>query len=215
MKLSDQKLRDALLLYGVTDRAWLEGRTLEDCVEQAILGGTTCIQLREKEASHEEFLQLAIGVKKTCSQYSVPFLINDDLDLALEVEADGVHVGQDDVSCAQARRILGKNAIVGVSAQTVAEAQKAEQEGADYLGVGALIATSTKPDAVSVSKEELRAICDAVSIPVIGIGGLNEDTIPQFAGTGIVGVAVVSALFDSLDITQRARELYHVVEQIV
>lgn len=213
MKLSDRELRDALLLYGVTDRAWLQGRTLEECVEQAIVGGTTCIQLREKEATHEEFLQLAVGVKKICAAHEVPLLINDNLDLALEVKADGVHVGQDDVSCAQARSLLGPDAIVGVSAQTVAEALKAEQEGADYLGVGALIATPTKPDAVFVSADELRAICRAVKIPVIGIGGLNEGTIPRFTGTGLVGAAVVSALFDAPNITERAQTLYRIVMQ--
>lgn len=213
LRLSSQQLKDALLLYGVTDRLWLNGRTLEECVEQAILGGTTCIQLREKDLDHDSFLALAQRVKAVCSHHKVPFLINDALEIAYEVNADGVHVGQSDASCTQARRCLGPDAIVGVSVQTVDEARRAEQEGADYLGVGALIATPTKPDAIVVNREELHAICNVVEIPAIGIGGLTAQTIPDFAETGLVGAAVVSALFAAENITESAKHLRSIAEQ--
>ena len=206
-------LKKSMLLYAVTDRAWLDGRSLADCVCQAVEGGATFVQLREKAASHEEMVELARELLPICRAANVPFVIDDDVDVAREVGADGVHVGQDDMACADARRRLGPDAIVGVSVQTVEQALKAQADGADYLGVGALIPTSTKPDAVDVTFDELRAICDAVEIPVVGIGGLNVRTIPQLAGSGADGAAVVSAIFAADDCLQAARDLRSVCEQ--
>ena len=202
-----------LLLYAVTDSAWLKGRTLAECVRQAIAGGATFVQLREKEATHEQRVALARELKQVCAQAGVPFVVNDDVECALEVDADGVHVGQSDMACEQARELLGPEKIVGVSAQTVEQACAAQAAGASYLGVGALIPTATKPDAVDVTFEELAAICQAVSIPVVGIGGLNEQSIPHLAGSGAVGAAVVSALFANDDCLEAARRLRAVCER--
>ena len=206
-------LRASMLLYAVTDRAWLRGRTLADCVCQAIEGGATFVQLREKEAPFDEVVELGCELAGICRQVGVPFVIDDDVDVALACGADGVHVGQDDMACAEARRRLGPDAIVGVSAQTVAQALQAQADGADYLGVGALIPTPTKPDAVDVTFDELRAICEAVDIPVVGIGGLNVRTIPEIAGCGADGAAVVSAIFAADDCLQATRDLRVVCER--
>jgi thiamine-phosphate diphosphorylase len=202
-----------MLLYAVTDRAWLHGRSLAECVRQALEGGATFVQLREKDASKEEAIALGKELLSLCRAAGVPFVVDDDVDVALAVGADGVHVGQDDVACAQARAALGPDAIVGVSAQTVEQALRAQADGADYLGVGALIPTATKPDAVDVTPEELRAICEAVDIPVVGIGGLNAGTIPQLEGLGADGAAVVSAIFAADDCLAAARELRSVCER--
>lgn len=201
-----------MLLYAVTDRAWLRGRSLAACVKQAIDGGTTFVQLREKNASRDEVVALARELLPLCRAAGVPFVLDDEVDIALEVGADGVHVGQSDLACAEARRRLGPDAIVGVSVQTVAQALEAQADGASYLGVGALIPTPTKPEAVDVTLDELRAICDAVDIPVVGIGGLNAQTIPQFAGSGIDGAAVVSAIFAADDCFDAAQDLRRVCE---
>jgi thiamine-phosphate diphosphorylase len=202
-----------MLLYAVTDRAWLHGRSLAECVHQALEGGATFVQLREKDASKEETIALGKELLSLCRAAGVPFVVDDDVDVALAVGADGVHVGQDDVACAQARAALGPDAIVGVSAQTVEQALRAQADGADYLGVGALIPTATKPDAVDVTPEELRAICEAVDIPVVGIGGLNAGTIPQLEGLGADGAAVVSAIFAADDCLTAARKLRSVCER--
>ncbi|RNL41539.1 thiamine phosphate synthase [Slackia equolifaciens] len=194
-------------LYAVTDSAWLRGRTLAECVRQAIAGGATFVQLREKHASTDELVALADTIIPVCRAAGVPFVIDDDVEAALRSGADGVHVGQSDVACADARRALGARAIVGVSAQTVEQARAAQAAGADYLGVGALIPTPTKPDAADVSREELAAICAAVDIPVVGIGGLNVDTVDVLDGTGAAGAAVVSALFAASDVEAAARKL--------
>ncbi len=209
---SSDAIRASMLLYAVTDRTWLNGRTLADCVRQAIAGGATFVQLREKEASFDEVVALGKELVAICHDAGVPFVIDDDVDAAIACGADGVHVGQDDVACAKARKLLGPNAIVGVSAQTREQALAAQADGADYLGVGALIPTPTKPDAVDVTCEELRAICEAVDIPVVGIGGLNARTIPRIAGYGADGAAVVSAIFAADDCLQAACELRAVCE---
>ena len=206
-------LKEAMLLYAVTDRAWLRGRSLADCVRQAIEGGATFMQLREKDISHDELVAFGRELLPICRSANVPFVIDDDVEAALETGADGVHVGQSDLACAKAREMLGPDAIVGVSVQTVAQALEAQGAGADYLGVGALIPTPTKPDAVDVTLEELRAICDAVEIPVVGIGGLNVETIPQLAGFGADGAAVVSAIFAADDCERASRELRLVCER--
>ena len=206
-------IRRSMLVYAVTDRAWLNGRSLAECVRQAIAGGATFVQLREKDAPKEEILALARELVEICREAGVPFVVDDDVDVALEVGADGVHVGQDDMACENARAILGPDAIIGVSAQTVEQALAAQQAGADYLGVGALIPTPTKPDAVDVTFDELRAICDVVDIPVVGIGGLNAKTVSQLAGSGVDGAAVVSAIFAADDCEAAAAELSELLDE--
>lgn len=200
-------IRRGMLLYAVTDSAWLHGRTLASCVREALAGGATFVQLREKHMSTDELVEEAKTILPICREARVPFLIDDDVEAARLVGADGVHVGQSDTACAEARRILGPDAIVGVSAQTVEQAVAAERAGADYLGVGALIPTPTKPDAVDVTPEELSRICRAVEIPVVGIGGLHLSTIDILDGTGAAGAAVVSAIFAAEDIERDTREL--------
>ena len=212
---SPEDIRDAMLVYAVTDRAWLEGRTLADCVKEAIDGGATFVQLREKDASREEIVKLANELLPICRETDVPFVIDDEVEIALEVGADGVHVGQEDMACERARAMLGPDAIVGVSAQTVEQALEAQAAGADYLGVGALIPTPTKPDAVDVTFDQLRDICAAVDIPVVGIGGLNARTVAQLAGSGVDGAAVVSAIFAAEDCKAAAHELHTLMEDII
>ena len=214
-KWSKEEIRQAMLVYAVTDRAWLGGRTLAECVQQAVDGGATFVQLREKDAPRDEIVALALELLPICRGANVPFVIDDEVDIALEVGADGVHVGQDDMACENARAMLGPDAIVGVSAQTVEQALAAQEAGADYLGVGALIPTPTKPDAVDVTFDELRAICDAVDIPVVGIGGLNKSTVSKLKGSGVDGAAVVSAIFAADDCELAARELCALMEEIV
>lgn len=200
-------IRRGMLLYAVTDSAWLHGRTLASRVREALAGGATFVQLREKHMTTDELVEEAKTILPICREARVPFLIDDDVEAARLVGADGVHVGQSDTACAEARRILGPDAIVGVSAQTVEQAVAAEQAGADYLGVGALIPTPTKPDAVDVTPEELARICRAVGIPVVGIGGLHLSTVDILDGTGAAGAAVVSAIFAAEDIERDTREL--------
>lgn len=202
-----EDIRRGMLLYAVTDSAWLHGRTLASCVREALTGGATFVQLREKHMTTDELVEEAKTILPICREARVPFLIDDDVEAARLVGADGVHVGQSDTACAEARRILGPDAIVGVSAQTVEQAVAAEQAGADYLGVGALIPTPTKPDAVDVTPEELARICRAVGIPVVGIGGLHLSTVDILDGTGAAGAAVVSAIFAAEDIERDTREL--------
>ena len=212
---SPEDVRASMLVYAVTDRAWLGERSLADCVGQAIAGGATFVQLREKDASRDEIVELGKELAAICRAAGIPFVIDDEVEIALEVGADGVHVGQEDMACEKARAMLGPDALVGVSAQTVEQALAAQAAGADYLGVGALIPTPTKPDAVDVTFDELRAICEAVAIPVVGIGGLNKDTVSRLAGSGVDGAAVVSAIFASDDCEAAARELHDLMQPIV
>ena len=202
-----EEIRASMRLYAVSDRSWLQGRTLAYCVRQAIEGGATCIQLREKQACSHEVESLARELKDLCADKHIPFILNDDIEIARRVEADGVHIGQDDMGCVEARAILGEKAIIGVSVQTLEEACEAEAAGADYLGVSALFGTPTKPEAFEVSLETLHAICDRVSIPVVAIGGLNLDTIPELINSGVDGVAVVSAIFAADDIRSATKNL--------
>lgn len=198
---------ESLLLYAVTDRHWLNGETLYSQVEKALKGGATFIQLREKELNEDSFQKEALEIQKLCISYNVPFVLDDDVDLAVKVNADGVHVGQSDMEAGKVREKIGPDRILGVSAQTVEEAIKAEKEGADYLGVGAVFPTSSKDDAEPVSHETLKAICDAVHIPVIAIGGITRDNVVELKGTGIVGIAVISAIFAQPDIEAATRDL--------
>lgn len=214
MKYGKQALRKALLLYAVTDRAWVGEKSLSAQVHEALDGGTTMIQLREKDLEEEAFLQEAMEIKIITEQYQVPFIINDNVPFAIKCGADGVHVGQEDMGAAEARTLLGTNKIVGVSVSTVDEAIRAEKEGADYLGVGAVFPTSTKLDANTVSVEELKDICGAVTIPVVAIGGISAGNIDQLYGSGIHGVAVVSAIFGADDIQKATRELANLVKPL-
>ena len=199
--------RKWMALYAVTDRAWLRGRTLTEQAEAALRGGATCLQLREKELDRAAFLREAVALKPVCARYGVPLIVNDDVELALESGADGVHVGQDDADAAETRRRIGPDRLLGVSAHTVEEALRAERAGADYLGVGAVFPTGTKKDADAVSFETLRAICGAVSIPVVAIGGVKRENLGALAGSGVDGVAVVSAIFAAPDAEEAARTL--------
>ncbi|BFJ86004.1 thiamine phosphate synthase [Ruthenibacterium sp. CLA-JM-H11] len=196
-----------LLLYGVTDRTWLDGRDLADVVEQSILGGVTMVQLREKDLAHDAFLEEARRIGQICRRHGVPFLIDDDVELAAAVGADGVHVGQHDMEAGMARAKVGPDMLLGVSAQTVEQALRAQAAGADYLGVGAVFPTGTKTDAEAVSYDTLKAICEAVDIPVVAIGGIGPDNVAKLAGSGICGVAVVSALYAQKDPCAAARTL--------
>ena len=189
-----------LLLYLVTDRNFLQGRALATDVEKTLRGGATMVQLREKDLPQEAFLETAREIKGLCRNYRVPFLINDNIEVAMAVDADGVHLGQDDLDCATARRLLGPQKIIGVSAQTVAQAKQAEAAGADYLGVGAVFPTISKDDAAAVSYATLQAICQSVQIPVVAIGGIKAENIAALAQSGICGVAVISAILGAADI---------------
>lgn len=197
-------------LYLCTDRDLMSTATMEEAVEQAILGGCTLIQLREKNCPSREFYETALAVKRVTDQYHVPLIVNDRLDIALAVNADGVHVGQSDLPCKVLRGILGEDKIIGVSASNLEEAVQAEKDGADYLGVGAMFATGTKTDAEIVSMEELQSIRRAVKIPVVVIGGIDRKTAPAFRGIGVDGLAVVSAVISQPDIRGAARELLHI-----
>lgn len=207
LKLSNFDLRTALRLYAVTDNTWLGTQTLAQQVEAALAGGITMLQLREKQLAEAAFLKEAYAIKRLTERYHVPLIINDNLTVAIKSNADGLHIGQEDCSAARARRALGAGKILGVSAQTVEQALAAEAAGADYLGVGAIYATATKTDAAVVSIDTLAAICQSVKIPVVAIGGLNEDNITPLLSTGICGAAFVSAIFAANDITSAARRL--------
>lgn len=204
-----------LLLYAVTDRSWLGDHTLYEQVEEALKGGATFIQLREKELDDEAFLAEAIEIQNLCRQYNVPFVINDNVEIARKMNADGVHVGQSDMEAGNVRAILGKDKILGVSVQTVAQAVLAEQRGADYLGVGAVFHTGSKADAEDVSHKTLQNICAAVNIPVVAIGGIGKHNVLELKGSGIDGIAVISAIFAAEDIQKATAELKALTEEAV
>ncbi len=203
-----------MLLYAVTDRMWTSKQTLYEQVEAALSGGVTCVQLREKELSKDEFLKEAIEIKALCRKYNVPFFVNDNVEVALKCGADGIHVGQEDMKACDVRKLVGENMIIGVSVHTVEEALEAVKNGADCLGVGAMFSTSTKLDADVLSIKTLQEICSAVDIPVVAIGGLTKDNIHQLAQTGVDGVALVSAIFAAEDIERECRELYKISEEV-
>lgn len=197
-------------LYVVTDRTWLNGEPLENAVEKILAAGATFLQLREKDLSDAEFLAEAKKIKPIAKKYKIPFVINDNIEVAMQCGADGVHVGQSDIINRDIRAVIGPDMILGISANTVGTAQRAEQSGADYIGVGAVFGTSTKKDAQAISVERLREICSAVHIPVVAIGGISAENIMQLANSGIDGVAVISAIFarpDPVAATAALREL--------
>ncbi len=204
-----------LLLYAVTDRAWLGEQTLQEQVEQALRGGVTFVQLREKTLEEEAFYQEAVALKELCGRYGVPFVINDNVALACRVDADGVHVGQDDMEAGNVRAMIGPDKILGVSAQTVEQAVAAQNAGADYLGVGAVFSTSTKLDACEVTWQTLKDICAAVDIPVVAIGGIKKYNVMELAGSGIDGIALVSAIFAAEDIEQECVVLRALTSEMI
>ena len=207
--------KDSLLLYAVTDRSWLDGRTLYSQVEEALEGGATFLQLREKDLDEEHFLEEAKELQALCRRYGVPFIVNDNVDVALAMGADGIHVGQSDMEAGDVRKLLGPDRILGVSAQTVEQALLAQKRGADYLGVGAVFPTGSKDDADDVSSDTLRALCEAVSIPVVAIGGISHNTVMQLRGSGICGIAVISAIFAQKDIKAATKELKEITREMV
>lgn len=194
-------------IYLVTDRDLMSTKTLEEAVEEAIKGGCTLVQLREKECSSLDFYTTAINIKRITDKYKVPLLINDRLDIALAVDAAGVHIGQSDLPCSVVRKIVGDDKIIGVSAGTLENAIKAENDGADYIGVGAMYATGTKKDAKYTSMDELKKIRENISIPIVVIGGINKERITDFNGTDIDGLAIVSAIISQKDIYKATSEL--------
>lgn len=199
--------KETMLLYAVTDRSWVGKQTLYEQVESALKGGATCVQLREKELDEAAFLEEAVALKKLCGKYGVPLIINDNVDIALKCGADGIHVGQSDMAAGNVRKAVGDKMIIGVSAQTVEQALAAQAAGADYLGVGAVFPTSTKLDASEVSRQTLKEICAAVDIPVTAIGGINKGNISELSGTGVDGVALVSAIFAAENIEEECKVL--------
>ena len=220
----DYKDKKYLALYGVTDRWWVKQKlekagvpVTDDALREGLLadtraaleGGMTYVQMREKgdPMTEDELLTEALALKALCEEYGVPFVIDDDVELAKKCGADGVHVGQSDMACVEARKALGERKVVGVSAQTVEQAVQAEKDGADYLGVGAVFPTGSKDDADDVSHDTVKAICEAVSIPVIAIGGISKDNVGQLAGLGLDGIAVISAIYAADDLKAATEDL--------
>ena len=203
--------KEQLLLYAITDRTWLNGGSLYEAVEESLKGGVTCLQLREKALDAKHFLEEGRQLKPLCRSYGVPLIINDNVDIALKSDADGVHIGQSDGDIAATRARIG-NKILGVSASTVEEALEAERAGADYLGVGAIFPTNSKNDAESVSLSTLRDICNTVSVPVVAIGGITFDNVSLLTDSGICGIAVISAIYAQKNIQNAAKRLRVKVE---
>lgn len=207
--------KETMLLYAVTDRSWLNGKSLYEQVEEAIKGGVTFVQLREKKLDEENFLDEALDIQNLCRKYGIPFVVNDNVKIAKMINADGVHVGQSDMGAENVRGILGDDKIIGVSVQTVEQAVLAEKQGADYLGVGAVFPTGSKVDAEDVSFETLKAICESVNIPVVAIGGISAGNVLKLKGSGISGIAVISAIFAAEDIESATKRLKQLTTGVV
>lgn len=204
-----------MLLYAVTDRAWVGTKSLYEQVKEALENGVTCVQLREKELDESDFLKEAKQISALCKEYKVPFIVNDNVNIAIACKADGIHIGQEDMELTNVRKLVGEDMIIGVSAHTVEEAIKAQEGGADYIGIGAVFATSTKTDVDVLSFDTLKSICEAVDIPTVAIGGIKKDNICKLKGSGIDGVAVVSAIFAANDIATATKELLFEVKKAV
>lgn len=216
MSFTKDEIRRAMLLYAVTDRAWLRpGQTLEEVAESVLENGATFLQLREKELDDARFLAQAKALQALCRRRRIPFVVNDRVDIALKSDADGVHVGQSDIQGRDIRSLIGPERILGISAGTVEEAQAAERSGADYIGVGAVFGTSTKKNARNMTLETLRDIRRSVSIPVVAIGGIHAGNIAALKGSGVDGVAVVSAIFAAPDPGAATRELLDLAGKMV
>lgn len=207
--------KQSLLLYAVTDRAWVGKQTLLEQIEDALIGGVTMVQLREKHLDADAFTAETIQVRALCHRYGVPLIINDNVDVALRSGADGVHVGIEDAPVTQIRQRVGKDFIIGATAKTAAQARLAEESGADYLGVGAVFPSPTKTNAIRITTEQLREICSAVSIPAVAIGGITASNVEQIKGGGMDGIAVVSAIFAAADVRLAAAELRKKAEFVI
>lgn len=198
---------DSLLLYAVTNRSWAGKKTLYEQIEEALIGGVTCVQLREKDLEEKAFLAEAVKIKELCHSYNVPFLINDNVKVAIACKADGVHVGQSDLPVSEIRKMVSDDFIIGATAKTIEQAQKAEKDGANYLGVGAIFPSPTKKDAIRITSKQLKEICASVSIPAVAIGGINLFNMTEISGCGMKGIAVVSAIFAADNIKIATQEL--------
>ena len=207
--------KESLALYAITDRSWLGESSLEEDVEEALRGGATFLQLREKDLSFNEFLSQAKNIKTITDKYNIPFVINDNIEVAIKSNADGVHIGQGDMNAKDARKLIGGRKILGVSAKTVETARLAEENGADYIGVGAMFKTATKKDADVISMETLKAICDTVTIPVVAIGGIDERRALELKGSGVDGICCISAIFKSENIYKATNNLYKIAKQVI
>ena len=216
LKLDNDAIKKSMLLYAITDRGWLkEGETLESVVEDVLKSGATFLQLREKIQGHEEIVKTARNLQTLCKKYNVPFVVNDDIMAAKEIDADGVHIGQSDMEYTKAREILGPDKIIGVSAGNLAEAKEAERVGADYIGVGAVFHTDTKKDATSLTMAQLKEISEEASIPVVAIGGISIDNALELKGTGVDGICVISAIFGSENPSEATKKLLDLSKQII
>lgn len=211
MKLQKEQLK----LYAITDRSWLGSHSLEEQVELALQGGITMLQLREKNMPEEELYEEALKIKELCAKYKVPFIINDNVELAKKVDADGVHIGQNDMELQKARELLGPDKIIGVTAKTIEQAKKAWEAGADYLGSGAVFGSSTKKDAKAMDHQLLQQICESVEIPVVAIGGIDATNVLELAGRKMAGVAVVSGIFAQSDILESTKKLLAITNNII
>lgn len=202
-------------LYAVTDRAWTGNKTLYEQIKEALENGVTCVQLREKNLDEASFIEEAKKISVLCRQYNTPFIVNDNVNVAIASNADGIHIGQEDMGLKDVRKIVGENMIIGISAHTVEEAKFAQENGADYIGIGAVFETSTKNDVDVILYEKVKSICDAVDIPKVAIGGINAENILKLKGSGIDGVAVVSAIFGAKDIGKATKELYTLSNNLI
>nr|WP_314611043.1 thiamine phosphate synthase [uncultured Lachnoanaerobaculum sp.] len=202
-------------LYAVTDRAWTGNKTLYEQIKEALENGVTCVQLREKNLDEASFIEEAKKISVLCRQYNIPFIVNDNVNVAIASNADGIHIGQEDMGLKDVRKIVGENMIIGISAHTVEEAKFAQENGADYIGIGAVFETSTKNDVDVIPYEKVKSICDAVDIPKVAIGGINAENILKLKGSGIDGVAVVSAIFGAKDIGKATKELYTLSNNLI
>ena len=207
--------REMMQLYAITDRSWLKNQTLEQQVEYALKGGVTCVQIREKNLDNDLFLKEAIKIREICNTYKIPFIVNDNIEVAVKSNADGIHIGQDDGDIKDIRKILGNDKIIGVSVQNIEQAIIAEKNGASYLGVGAIFKTETKPDAKYVSLEQLKLICENVLIPVVAIGGINKSNIMDLAKTKVDGVAMISQIFSAQNIEKECMELLKLSKEML
>ncbi|HJB16695.1 MAG TPA: thiamine phosphate synthase [Candidatus Blautia excrementipullorum] len=216
MKFTGDEIRKAMLLYAITDRTWLrETESLAEVCSHVLDNGATFLQIREKDLKEDDFEREAAELKTLCEKYRVPFVVNDNVQIALDIDADGVHVGQSDIRGRDIRSIIGPDKILGISAGTVEEALEAEKAGADYIGVGAVFGTSTKKDARNLTLEKLKEICTAVQIPAVAIGGINKNNIKELEGSGVDGIAVISAIFGAEDPGRAAGELYKLANDMV
>ena len=216
MKFTQDEIRKGMLLYAVTDQSWLkEGETLLSVCENVLSNGATFLQIREKDLDADSFEAEAARLKALCAQYKVPYVVNDSVEIAMAIDADGVHVGQSDIKGRDIRSMIGKDKILGISAGTIEEAIAAEKAGADYIGVGAVFATGTKKNARNLSVEALKKIVSAVSIPVVAIGGINSKNLMELRGSGVDGVAVVSAIFSAEDPGEATAQLLELAREMV